>query len=117
MIRSLGGWEAVKGPRGKQERIKGDERILGHKALGHDYEWLVGQIASLFRIPAEEITRQGRYPSTVEARSVLCYWGVRELGMSTVEMSRRLHISQPTASQSVKRGEKVVAEKKLQLPE
>jgi hypothetical protein len=48
---------------------------------------------------------------------LLHYWGVRELGMSTVEMSRRLRISQPTASQSVKRGEKVGAEKKLQLPE
>jgi putative transposase len=29
LIRSLGGWEAVKGSRPKGERIKGDERILG----------------------------------------------------------------------------------------
>lgn len=137
LIRSLGGWEAVKGSRDKGERIKGDERILGdgefveealrgsqerferryrYRARGYDYDWLIGQVANLFRMPTEEVTRQGRYPATVEARSVLCYWAVRELGMSTVELSRRLRISQPTASQSIKRGEKAVAEKKLQVP-
>jgi REP-associated tyrosine transposase len=29
LIRSLGGWAAVKSMRGGAERIKGDERILG----------------------------------------------------------------------------------------
>jgi hypothetical protein len=29
LIRSLGGWSAVKALRGMSERIKGDERILG----------------------------------------------------------------------------------------
>jgi hypothetical protein len=33
LIRSLGGWEAVKGARVKGERIKGDERILGNGAF------------------------------------------------------------------------------------
>jgi putative transposase len=138
LIRSFGGWEAVKGSKRMGERIKGDERILGdgefveealrrseerferryrYRALGYDYNWLVGRVAALFQIPEKEVTRQGRYPATVEARSVLCYWAVRELGMSTVELSRRLHISQPTASQSVKRGEKAVAERGLQVPE
>jgi len=137
LIRSLGGWEAVKGSRRKGERIKGDERILGdgefveealrssqeyferryrYRALGYDYHWLVGRVAALFQIPEKEVTRQGRYPATVEARSVLCYWAMRELGMSTVELSGRLHISQPTASQSVKRGEKAVEERGLQVP-
>jgi len=55
------------------------------------------------------------YPNTVEARSVLCYWAARELGISTLELSKRLGISQPTASQSVKRGEKIVKEKQLKV--
>jgi DNA-binding transcriptional LysR family regulator len=46
---------------------------------------------------------------------VLCYWAARELGISTVALFKRLGISQPTASQSVKRGEKVVKEKALKL--
>jgi hypothetical protein len=54
------------------------------------------------------VTRPGRYPDTVEARGVLCYWAVREFGLTTLELSRRLGVSQPTISQSVKRGERIV---------
>jgi len=54
-------------------------------------------------------------PDTVEARSVLCYWAARGLGISTLAFSKRLGISQPAASQLVKRGEKIVKEKELKL--
>jgi putative transposase len=136
LIRSLGGWAAAKAMRGGKDRVKGDERILGdgdfvkevlescrqqlerryqYLAWGYDFNWLVGQVASLLSVDQEIVTRRGRYPDTVEARSVLCYWATRQLGVSTLELSKRLGISQPTASQSAKRGEKVVAEKKLRL--
>jgi REP element-mobilizing transposase RayT len=136
LIRSLGGWVAAKAARGGQERIKGDERILGdgdfvkevlescrqqlerryrYLAQGCDFDWLVDQVASLLSLQPEIVTRRGRYPDTVEARSVLCYWAARELGISTLELSKRLGISQPTASQSVTRGEKIVKEKRLKL--
>jgi hypothetical protein len=46
---------------------------------------------------------------------VLCYWAARGLGISTLALSKRLGISQPAASQSVKRGEKIVNEKELKL--
>ena len=59
--------------------------------------------------------RRGRYPDTVEARSVLCYWAACELGISTLKLSKRFGISQPTASQSAKWGEKIVKEKRLKL--
>ncbi|MGA9478656.1 MAG: hypothetical protein WBV21_12810 [Desulfobacterales bacterium] len=39
----------------------------------------------------------------------------RELGISALTLSKRLGISQPTASQSVKRGEKIVKEKEPKL--
>ena len=136
LIRSLGGWAAAKAMRGDVERIKGDERILGdgnfvqsvlencrqelvrryrYQARGYDFDWLVGQVATLLSLDHGVVTRRGRYPDTVEARSVLCYWAARELGISTLELSRRLGISQPTASQSVKRGERIVKEKRLKL--
>ncbi|MDD4463878.1 MAG: hypothetical protein PHR86_06495 [Desulfobacterales bacterium] len=41
---------------------------------------------------------------------------VLELGLSTVELAGRLGISQPTASQSDKRGEKIVGDKNLKVP-
>ena len=68
LIRSLGGWTAAKALRGAKDRIKGDERSLGdgdfvqevlescrqqferrcqYKARGYDFDWLVGQVASL----------------------------------------------------------------------
>ena len=136
LIRSLGGWASAKALRGTKDRIKGDERILGdgnfvkevlesckqqlerryhYQAQGYDFDWLVGQVATLFGVDQDIVTRPGRYPDTVEARSVLCYWAARELGISTLELSKRLGISQPTASQSVKRGEKIVKEKQLKV--
>ena len=88
-------------------------RALIYRAKGYDFGWLVGRVATLLSVDQDIVTRPGRYPDTVEARSVLCYWAARELGISTLELSKRLGISQPTASQSVKRGEKIVKEKQL----
>jgi hypothetical protein len=95
-----------------QERF---ERRYRYHAKGYDFGWLVDRVADLFNLERDKVTRPGRYPETVEARSVLCYWAARELGISTLELSKRLGISQPTASQSVKRGERVAADKKLKF--
>jgi len=43
----------------------------------------------------------------VAARSVLCYWAVRDLGTSMAELSRRLKLSISGVSLSVKRGERI----------
>jgi hypothetical protein len=51
---------------------------------------------------------------TVEARGVLA---VRELGLTTLELSKRVGVSQPTISQSVKRGERIVKRKDLKISE
>jgi hypothetical protein len=40
------------------------------------------------------VTRYGRYPDTVEARSVLCYWAAQDLGISTLKLSKRFGILQ-----------------------
>ena len=55
------------------------------------------------------------YVTFIKIPCVLCYWAARELGISTLALSKRLGISQPTASQSVKRGEKIVKEKQLKV--
>lgn len=138
LIRSLGGWTAAKASRRSGERIKGDERILGKgdfaqevlskcregmerryrfRARGHGFDWLVDQVAALLNLERDIVTRPGKYPETVEARSVLCYWSVRELGLTTLELSKRLHVSQPAISHSVKRGEGIVKRKVLRISE
>ncbi len=136
LVRSLGGWQAVKTLRGAGQKLCGDERILGDaefveqvlksaeerigrrsrlEALGFTFERLAGRVAELFSMPVEEVLRKGRYPRTVLARSVLCFWANRELGMSTVDLGRRLDLAQPTVSQSIARGEKIVKEKGLAI--
>jgi putative transposase len=74
-------------------------------------------VADLLGLEPEIVTRRGRYPDTVQARSVLCYRAARDLGISTLELAKKLGVSQPTASQSVKRGEMIVKEKGLRLME
>jgi hypothetical protein len=134
LVRSLGGWKAINVLRGVGERIKGDERILGDgdfvetvlgasnerlerramlQAMGYDFDRLAERVARLFGMPISEVLRRGRYARTVPARSVLCYWANRELGISTMELARRLNLAQPTVSQSVDRGERIAAEKRL----
>ena len=84
------------------------ERRYQYLAQGDDFNWLVDQVANLLSLDQEIVMRRSRYPDTVEARSVLCYWAAREPGISSLELSKRPGISQPTASQSVKRWEKIV---------
>ena len=46
---------------------------------------------------------------------LLCCWAVREQGLSATELSKKLGISQPSVSISVKRGEKIAKYEKLEL--
>jgi len=46
-------------------------------------------------------------------RAERCYGESGKLGSSTVELARRLHLAQATASQSVERGGEIVAEEQL----
>jgi len=62
-----------------------------------------------------EVLSSGRQPHKVQARSLVCFWASRELGMSMAQLSKRLTISQPTVSQPANRGEKIVKENKLKL--
>jgi len=62
-----------------------------------------------------EVLREGNFARTVAARSLLCYWANRELGVSTMELARRLNLAQATVSQSVDRGERIAAEKRVTL--
>lgn len=134
LIRSVGGWKIARQSLQGQERIKGDERILGSgsfveevlkecnegfergyrlRAKGVGVEQLAHRIADEFDIDPAQLFSAVRYPGIVQARSVLCYWAVRELGMTATELARRMGLTQPAVSISVKRGEKIIKEKGL----
>ncbi len=58
----------------------------------------------------DEIWSDGKYGRLVAAGSLLCYWLVRELGVSMEAMSRRLNICSTAVSKSVLLGEKLANE-------
>ena len=66
-------------------------------------------------VGGERVWSSGRGSEVVEARSLFCYWAVRELGVSATEVARRLRLSQPAVSISVKRGERIARQKRLGL--
>ena len=138
LIRSAGGWSVVKALRKSTSRVKGDERILGDgdfvetvlkeareslerkytlEAQGYDFDWLVKQVANLLNIDQKDVLTRGKYKQSVKARGLLCYWGTRELKMTTVELAKKLNLAQPTISQSAMRGRKIVKEEGLKLLE
>jgi len=138
LVRSAGGWSVVKAMRRGLERIKGDERILGEgdfvetvlkaaqenldrksqlEAEGYSFDWLVGRVARQLEIEPKDVLAPGKYVQSVKARSLLCYWGTRELGMTTVDLARRLNLAQPTVSQAVIRGQKIAEDQGLSLIE
>jgi REP element-mobilizing transposase RayT len=131
LIRSLGGWQQVKAMRRAAIRFKGDERILGDSefvervlkdakdrlerhydlaARGYDFERVVARVAEVLGIDFRAVLRRDKQPQTVRARSLLCFWSNRELGMSTVEISRRLQISQSAVSRAARRGDQIAAQ-------
>lgn len=55
----------------------------------------------------EEVRLSGRYRRLVVAHSLICFWTVRELGMSMASPARRFDISGVAVSKSVKRGAEI----------
>lgn len=138
LIRSAGGWAAVKDLRRANARLKGDERILGdndfinsvleiaqeqleHKyrlaAEGFDFEKVVERVAAVFSIETNQVLAAGKHPPTVKARSVLCYWAVRKLGMNGTAVAEKLGCSQSSVSKSAKRGKTIASQNNLKLME
>jgi putative transposase len=129
LIRSAGGWAAVKALRKSDAFQKGDERILGGgdfvqgvlseareacerkyrlaaKGLGLDD--LAERAAEIMGIDPELVWARGKQPKLVQARSLLCYWATKELGISQSALSKRLGLSPPAVSLSVVRGRQLV---------
>ncbi len=132
LIRSLGGWAEARRVRLKgQDRMKGDERILGDgdfvmnilseadermdrryelKSLGYDLDKVEQRVLEIYQIEREELYSKGRQRIRAEARGLFCYWAVRELGYGQADLGRRLGMTQPGVGYAVRRGEHIVKE-------
>jgi hypothetical protein len=63
----------------------------------------------------DQLGQPGKERRLVNARSLYCFWAVRELGVSQSALSRKLGLSVTGVGQSVRRGEKLVREKNYRL--
>jgi putative transposase len=136
LLRSQGGWTGVKALRAARTYQKGDERILGNgdfvtqvlagaeeklerkyrlAAGGYNLDRLIHRVAELLGISTEEVTGAGKSRQRVEARGLLCYWANTELGISQSQLARRLPLNQPAVSNAVRRGERLVRQRKYSL--
>jgi putative transposase len=136
LLRSTGGWSVLKGLRKVGIRVKGDERILGDsdfvesvlksaeeeleekydlKARGYDFDRVAQRVAEVMEMEIEQVTAFGKSPQTVKARSLLCFWAHRKLGMTTIEIGRRLNMSQSAVSRSSMRGQQIERENRFEL--
>lgn len=136
LVRSAGGWQQLKMLRKMQVRIKSDERILGdadfvdsvireaeeeleqgykYKIKGYDFDMTLQRVVDLFEMEPNDIMGAVKQPMRVQARSLLCYWTVRKLGMSTVSVASKLGITQSAVSRSVLRGERLAVKRGYQL--
>ncbi len=75
------------------------------------------RVAKLMEMPVTDVWSKGKYRKVVAARSLLCYWVVRELDMSMTSLTKRLGISATAVSQSVQRGAGVCEKEKYSLVE
>ena len=83
------------------------ERRYALEAKGYDFEQVVERVAQVMNMNASDVLKRSKDAQTVKARSLLCFWANRELGMTTVEISHRLKLSQSAVSRSSMRGERL----------
>ncbi len=137
LIRSLGGWEAVKKMRmDSRERVKGDQRILGDsrfvtevlneadekferyyemKRLGYDLKTIEDRVCKIYKIEREDLFSRSRQKAKSDARSLFCFWAHRELGFTQRELARRLGMTQPGVGYAVIKGEAISKSNNYQI--
>jgi hypothetical protein len=117
--------------RGGRDRTTGDERILGEgefvesvlkeaqenierrqklQAQGYDFQTLVSRAGELTGLDVKEVMKPGKHPQRVQARSLVCYWAVIELGLVGTSVAKMLGMSQPAVSKAVQRGRRLAAD-------
>ena len=137
LIRSHGSWAEIARRIKQGERLKGDARILGDsdfvtrilktaredleqkyflKAQGIGFDSVIRYVAKLFSLKPEELRGSRKYPHVVQARSLLCYWLVEEVGEKAAAVARKLSLSQAGVSAAVKRGKILAQNRRIPFP-
>jgi REP element-mobilizing transposase RayT len=127
LIRSLGGWSEVLALRRKEQKTKYDQRILGDSDFVQDVttglddlvkqnlrlsgqridiDGLAVKVCRQYGISSGELCSGSRRQSVVQARAVLSWIAVRELGYSGAEVARYLGVTNSCVTRIVASGNK-----------
>ncbi|WP_076750539.1 helix-turn-helix domain-containing protein [Desulfatitalea tepidiphila] len=138
LVRSAGGWDVVCAMRRVGDFQKSDERILGDgdfvetvlveaqeqmrlqyvlASKGIEFKDLADAVSKVVPISLEELVGPSKARRVVKARAIICYWAVRELGMSMTEIGEKLKIAVSTVSAAVNKGQSIAKEEGLVLSE
>ncbi len=138
LIRSIGGWKELTSMRSMNIRQSSDERILGdcnfvdavlkqaeesiarrdrYRLNGFGVNELLQKVADLFGLKANDILTPGKQPQRVAARSLFCFWAVRELGEKATAIAEKLSLTQPAISRAVQRGKELAEKYNYRFPE
>jgi hypothetical protein len=130
--RSAGGWQGVCALKKAKEYWRSDERVLGdgefvesmlkisdealvHKEKlrrqGWNIDKLVERACVLLGVRKEDIVRRGKQNIVSQARSLVAYWGRKELGLTGIELAAYFGITKQSISEAEIRGERLVREK------
>lgn len=134
LLRSVGGWKGLKELRDSGERVKADERILGGSEFvervlreseeewerrsllrkrGMNLRWLLKKVAGHFGVDTESLESGSKVPTIAKARAVLCYLGVRKIGLTSVSIATELGISQSAVSRAIARAPEVLQREEI----
>ena len=131
LIRSSGGWKQVISDRRDKIFQKSDERILGDggfvdevlshareqkerryslAAQGIDLDAVARRVCEVLKVAMQDLFAPGKERTRVRARSLYCYFAVRELGVSQTDLAHRFNLSPAALTQCVRRGEALARE-------
>ena len=122
LVRSAGGWDALRAMRKAGVFLKSDERILGSSQFvesvlsdaqeamhrqtalassGVDFDQLVSVVCDRFAVERQELVGPCKERRIVKDRILVCFWAVRVLGFSMTEVAAKLAISVPIVSVAI----------------
>ena len=127
LVRSHGGWAALKALQSAGIWVMGDERILGSsdfvenvlkqadeqyekrtlaQAQGMNLDKLIAAVADHLEIDPILISSSSRQKAVAQARAIVCWVAVDRLNISGAEVARKLELSPSAVSKLASRGRK-----------
>ena len=135
LLRSVGGWKGLKELGDSGERVRADERMLGGSEFVErvlreaDEEWerrsllrqrgldlrrLLEKVAGHFGLETEDLKSGSKARAIAKARAVLCYVGVRKVGLTSASIAKELGISPSAVSKSIVRAQQALGHEAIE---